>query len=585
MRILLLLTIILFSFQQTVNASQDWKINSGGVNRDIVVTAPSGLNKPALVIAMHGMNGWHKGYQNDTKFDAIAEREKFVVVYPMGIDGAWDISGDRDIRFIEAIIDTMVKRYDVDPGRVYPTGWSMGGMMSYHLACKIPEKIAAIGPTSGYPLWGTPTCNNARPVPIIHIHGSSDGVVTYPGLHPFLESKVKAYGCPSNPVKTQPYPSTRTGSKTSLEHWGPCEVNGMTSEIKLITIDGMDHWYTTSNTGSHINESEEIWAFVSRYSISGMSGFRLTVNTTGEGSVTRSPNSYGYEENTEVTLTAVPSQGWEFNGWSGDGISGKANPLKIVMNSDKTVSALFIRSPDSEGNYVVNGDFSSGTANWTLNTWSGSATGGVTGGEYRISISSTATNNHDIQIVQPGIYLEKGKSYKVTFDAYASSERSIEVNVEMANSPWTSYLPELKQFNLTTEKQTFSFTFTMENTTDVNGRLGFNMGNSTPTVYIDNVSVKLFDMTGTVFQKTQVKRSSMVKVNLSGSVLSIESPVSLQGRHFLKVYSMKGQLVKTAVLERASGTVDLSGIPHGYYIVRIGNGKDLQYSSNIMIAQ
>jgi hypothetical protein len=173
----------------------------------------------------------------------------------------------------------------------------------------------------------------------------------------------------------------------------------------------------------------------------------------------------------------------------------------------------------------------------------------------------------------------------VTFDAYASSERSIEVNVEMANSPWTSYLPELKQFNLTTEKQTFSFTFTMENTTDVNGRLGFNMGNSTPTVYIDNVSVKLFDMTGTVFQKTQVKRSSMVKVNLSGSVLSIESPVSLQGRHFLKVYSMKGQLVKTAVLERASGTVDLSGIPHGYYIVRIGNGKDLQYSSNIMIAQ
>jgi hypothetical protein len=306
-------------------------------------------------------------------------------------------------------------------------------------------------------------------VPIIHIHGNSDGVVTYPGLHPFLESKVQAYGCPSTPVKTQPYPSTRTGSKTSLEHWGPCEVNGMTSEIKLITIDGMDHWYTTSNTGTHINESEEIWAFVSRYSISGMSGFRLTVNTTGEGSVTRSPNSYGYEENTEVTLTAVPSQGWEFNGWSGDGISGKANPLKIVMNSDKTVSALFIRSPDSEGNYVVNGDFSSGTANWTLNTWSGSATGGVTGGEYRISISSTATNNHDIQIVQRVIYLEKGKSYKVTFDAYASSERSIEVNVEMANSPWTSYLPELKQFNLTTEKQTFSFTFTMENTTDVNG--------------------------------------------------------------------------------------------------------------------
>lgn len=114
----------LIPFHNIAIASKDWLINAGGTMREAVVTAPSGLNKPALVITMHGMNGWHKGYQNDTKFDAIAEREKFVVVYPNGIDGAWDISNDRDINFIEAIIDTMVKRYDVDRSRVYPTGWS-----------------------------------------------------------------------------------------------------------------------------------------------------------------------------------------------------------------------------------------------------------------------------------------------------------------------------------------------------------------------------------------------------------------------------------------------------------------------------
>lgn len=162
MRNFLILLVCLISSQYTASASEDWKINVGGVVRDIIVTAPSGLNKPALVIVMHGMNGWHKGHQESTKFDQVAEREKFVVVYPNGIDGAWDISGNRDINFIEAIIDTMAQRYDVDRSRVYCTGWSMGGMMSYHLACNIPEKIAAIGPTSGYSMWGAPKCDNSR---------------------------------------------------------------------------------------------------------------------------------------------------------------------------------------------------------------------------------------------------------------------------------------------------------------------------------------------------------------------------------------------------------------------------------------
>ncbi len=93
MRVVLFLIILMYALCCSVYASEDWKINVNGTMRDIVVTAPEGLDKPALVIAMHGMNGWHKGYQNDTKFDGIAEREKFVVVYPNGVDGAWDITG------------------------------------------------------------------------------------------------------------------------------------------------------------------------------------------------------------------------------------------------------------------------------------------------------------------------------------------------------------------------------------------------------------------------------------------------------------------------------------------------------------
>ena len=66
-----------------------------------------------------------------------------------------------------------------------------------------------------------------------------------------------------------------------------------------------------------------------------------------------------YAEGTTVALTAVPENGWEFVGWSGDGISGSENPISIVMNADKAVTARFTRAT-IDGNMVINSDFSSG---------------------------------------------------------------------------------------------------------------------------------------------------------------------------------------------------------------------------------
>jgi poly(3-hydroxybutyrate) depolymerase len=588
MRGVLFLIVCLIFFQHTISASEDWKISVGGVKRDIIVTAPSGLNKPALVIVMHGMNGWHKGHQESTKFDQIAEREKFVVVYPNGIDGAWDISGDRDIKFIEAIIDTMVKRYDVDRSRVYATGWSMGGMMSYHLACNIPEKIAAIGPTSGYPLWGAPKCNNSRPVPIIHIHGTADDVVGYSGLHSFLKNKITEYGCPSEPEVTRPYPSSKTGSKTYMERWKLCESNGATSEIVVITIDGMGHWYATDYNGSNVHESEEIWAFFKNYSVGGFSGHRLSLNITGEGSVTRNPNNPGYEEGTEVTITAVSSQGWKFENWKIEGVNKKENPLKIVMDSDKKIDAVFSRSPDDKGNYVLNGDFRSGTSNWTLNVWGGEASGKVINGEYNVDIKSIGTANHDIQLVQSGLFLENGKKYKVTFDAYAASNRNLEVNVEMANDPWTSYLPELQQVELTTEKKSYSFTFTMTHPTDVNGRIGFNAGSSTEAVNIDNVEVLLYDPSA-VFYKGKTLPVSFVNVKIRNSAISVRF-IAPANQAYLRLYDLRGNLLRTVIIKTNTGKIhysnhDFSDLSNGYYIVKISSMESTLFTSKIVITR
>ncbi len=66
----------------------------------------------------------------------------------------------------------------------------------------------------------------------------------------------------------------------------------------------------------------------------------LTTHVNGQGSVTRTPSQTTYISGTTVQLTAIPTAGWTFEGWSGD-LSGSVNPNDVMLNSDKTVTATF----------------------------------------------------------------------------------------------------------------------------------------------------------------------------------------------------------------------------------------------------
>jgi hypothetical protein len=68
--------------------------------------------------------------------------------------------------------------------------------------------------------------------------------------------------------------------------------------------------------------------------------YTLTVNSGPNGNVTKNPDQPTYDHGTVVQLTAAPASGYHFVGWGGDA-SGKANPLSLTMNSDKTVTATF----------------------------------------------------------------------------------------------------------------------------------------------------------------------------------------------------------------------------------------------------
>ena len=69
--------------------------------------------------------------------------------------------------------------------------------------------------------------------------------------------------------------------------------------------------------------------------------FTLTVAASEGGSVNTSGGTYN--ENTNVSVTASPADGFTFTGWTGDA-SGSTNPLSISMNGDKNITATFSRS-------------------------------------------------------------------------------------------------------------------------------------------------------------------------------------------------------------------------------------------------
>jgi polyhydroxybutyrate depolymerase len=114
----------------------------------------------------------------------------FVAVYPQGTGlapswnagaccGAAASSNTDDVQFASDLIDELERRLCVDPARVFSTGMSNGGFLSHRLGCELADRIAAIGPVAG--VMGIDACDPARPIPVIHFHGTSDTVVPYTG--------------------------------------------------------------------------------------------------------------------------------------------------------------------------------------------------------------------------------------------------------------------------------------------------------------------------------------------------------------------------------------------------------------------
>ena len=234
----------------------------GSTTRNMIVYAPKRLpEQPPLVIACHGANQDAAYLQGFAKFESVADTAKFVVVYANGVDKYWDISGNSDLQFMQAIIDAMHSRYNVDLNRVYLTGFSMGGMFTYYAASKMADKIAAFAPVSGY-LMGGPNATSSRPVPILHTHGTADDVCVYSNVQDHINAWVNFNGCSTTPQTIKPYPKSKPNSPAKLERYKGGK-NGV--EVALLTLADKGHWWSMDD--EQALTSEEVWNFCKRYSL------------------------------------------------------------------------------------------------------------------------------------------------------------------------------------------------------------------------------------------------------------------------------------------------------------------------------
>ena len=212
-----------------------------------------------LMIVLHGGGGNAKHAANMTGFNAEADREGFIVVYPQGTGRLRDTlltwnSGNccgyaldnkvNDVGFIDALISKLEGEVKIDSSRIYVTGISNGGMMAYRLGCELPNKIAGITLVAGAL---NADCNPSEPVSVIAFHGTADKHVLYGGGEPIVKADphsrvdrsvsyaisfwVKADACSAFPQRTEK-------GNVTVEEYSDC-MDG--TGVMLYTIKGGGH--------------------------------------------------------------------------------------------------------------------------------------------------------------------------------------------------------------------------------------------------------------------------------------------------------------------------------------------------------
>ncbi len=270
-------------------------LQSGGRTRTYSVHLPpaASMGRPLpLLLALHGRQATGAGQAKLTNFNALADADGFIVVYPDGYAHSWadgrgispaDKAGVDDVTFLGAVLNQVMAREKVDPTRVYVTGMSNGGFMTERLGCDLAQRFAAIAVVAANFDWRLAArCAPARPLPVLLIHGSDDPIVPAAGglLHgePILSTAdtVRRWasldGCGKTPT-VAPLPIVvHDGTSIQRSTYTGCRDGVQVVYYDVIggghTWPGSLSYLSTAAIGRasrNLNASQVIWRFFQGY--------------------------------------------------------------------------------------------------------------------------------------------------------------------------------------------------------------------------------------------------------------------------------------------------------------------------------
>ena len=249
------------------------------------------------MMVFHGGGGEGTGVSRLTKFNQLADKENFIVVYPDGVEKHWN-DGREDVQakafqekvdddaFVNAMIDAIPKEYKIDAKRVYSTGISNGGFFSNFLAVNLSNRIAAIAPVVGG--IADPFYKNFKPkepVSVLIMQGTADPLVPYNGgavarnrgkmigIDEAVKLWVKHNGAKEQPTSTESIDKDKTDDCTVDKFVWSGGKNK--TEIVLYKLNGGGHTWAGGSQylprvviGSvcrEINATEIIWEFFKQH--------------------------------------------------------------------------------------------------------------------------------------------------------------------------------------------------------------------------------------------------------------------------------------------------------------------------------
>ena len=240
---------------------QDVTVQEGIVQRQYLVVRPVDVGadeRLPTVMVLHGLTVDRFSMAATAPWAEAVARDRFVAVFPQGILSSWNagpccppatLASVDDVGFLTRVVDQLRVRPDVDPDRLYLTGFSNGGMMAYTLACARTEDFAAVAPMAATNVSG---CSPSRPISLLHMHGDPDPTVPYDGSpsvsqllssqpFPAVPTSVAAWaeadGCDTDPQRRSPTDGV------TIDSWPGCP-RGI--RVELITYPGNGHAWPTA---------------------------------------------------------------------------------------------------------------------------------------------------------------------------------------------------------------------------------------------------------------------------------------------------------------------------------------------------